>query len=130
MRNLPDAFPALQFIATTHSPQVIGEVPRDRVAVLSPRTVRAPSVAFGADSNWILDHVMEGASSETSESLQLIRQIEDALAEGALKPARQGLDHLRSLVDGETGGIVRFEASISALERLSSEPEGENENGS
>src|SRR5690606_16357245 len=32
--NLPNAFPNLQFIATTHSPQVIGEVEHDRIQVM------------------------------------------------------------------------------------------------
>jgi hypothetical protein len=130
VHNLTAVFPRCQFIATTHSPQVIGEVPRERVMLLSAGSVEAPSVAYGADSNWILDHVMDGASSETYKSRGLVREIEDAVAEGALDSARRRLEALRILVDGETGEIARLEASLSSLERLSYEPDGEHENRS
>jgi predicted ATP-binding protein involved in virulence len=56
--DLKNTFPAIQFVCTSHSPQVIGEVPRDEVRLLRPRGVEQPPVALGADSNWILDHVM------------------------------------------------------------------------
>lgn len=124
VHNLGAAFPRCQFVATTHSPQVIGEVARDRVALLSGGgSVDVPSVAYGADSNWILDHVMEGAASENSRTRELMHDIEDALAEGALELARKNLDALRRLVDGETGEIVRLEGSLSTLERLAREPD-------
>jgi predicted ATP-binding protein involved in virulence len=127
IHNLEATFPRCQFIATTHSPQVIGEVPRDRVTLLSAGSVEAPSVAYGADSNWILDHVMEGASSETSRTSKLSREIEDAITDSALESAREKLESLRTLVDGETGEIARLEASLSSLELLC-EPDGEHEN--
>lgn len=124
VRNLPDAFPQLQFIATTHSPQVVGEVSRDRVRLLTSRGAEAPSVARGADSNWILDHVME-AASESSQSRALVEQVEDALADADLASARSALERLRRLIDGETGEIARLEGSISSLELLKSQAEHE-----
>lgn len=123
VHNLTAVFPGCQFIATTHSPQVIGEVHRDKVAVIATGSISIPSVAYGADSNWILDHVMEGASSETSETRLLARDIEDDLDNGDLEAARLHLEKLRKLVDGHTGEIARLEASVSSLERLAQEPE-------
>lgn len=120
VRNLQEAFPRLQFIATTHSPQVVGEVPRDRVHLLTPRGAEAPSVARGADSNWILEHVME-ASSESSQSSVLIGEVEDALADADLASARSALKQLRLLIDGETGEVARLDSSISSLELLTSQ---------
>jgi predicted ATP-binding protein involved in virulence len=127
VHNLEAAFPRCQFIATTHSPQVIGEVPRNRVCILTDSGAMGPSVAYGADSNWILDHVMEGASSGTAEARIIEDEAEEAMAEGQLQKARAKLEELRRLVDGETGELARLEGSLSSLELLARGAEGEAE---
>jgi len=86
-----------------------------------------PSVAYGADSNWILDHVMEGASSGTAEARIIEDEAEEAMAEGQLQKARAKLEELRRLVDGETGELARLEGSLSSLELLARGAEGEAE---
>ncbi len=118
--DLKRTFPAVQFICTSHSPQVIGELSRDEVRLMVPNDFKRPTVAFGADSNWLLDHVMEGAASETARSRVLATEIEDAVEEGCLEEARTKLDELRSLIDGETGTVARMEGSLFALELLAS----------
>lgn len=118
VKRLTETFPACQFIATTHSPQVIGEVHRDAIQLMSAGGIKRPAVAFGADSNWILDHVMEGASAETSGVRTLIGIVEDAMAEGNLPSARSALEKLRRTVDGETGEIARLEGGLTTLELL------------
>ena len=122
--DLKRTFPSVQFICTTHSPQVIGEVSREEVRILTENRVEIPSVALGADSNWILDHVMEGSTSETPTARKLQDNIEDALAEGDLAAARQRLLALRQLLDGDTGELVRLESSLESLEALASESDG------
>lgn len=116
--DLKAAFPRVQFICTSHSPQIIGEVRRDEVGLLGPKGIRHPSVALGADSNWILDHVMEGARSETASARKLQDEAEDALAEGDLPAAKSKLSELRRLLDGETGELVRLESNLDSLEAL------------
>jgi predicted ATP-binding protein involved in virulence len=120
--DLKQTFRSIQFVCTSHSPQVIGEVSRDEVRLLADEGVNRPSVALGADSNWILDHVMEGAISETLPARQLQREIEDAFAEGNLPVARDRLHALRTLLDGDTGELVRLESSLHSLEALAEEP--------
>ena len=123
--DLKTTFPAIQFVCTSHSPQVIGEVTRDEVRLLRPdgaeHRVERPSVALGADSNWILDHVMDGAASKSLETRTLQDAAEDALAEGSLAVARAKLAHLRALLDGDTGELVRLESSLGSLEALAKE---------
>jgi predicted ATP-binding protein involved in virulence len=123
--DLKTTFPAIQFVCTSHSPQVIGEVTRDEVRSLKQHggehRVERPSVARGADSNWILDHVMEGAASKTPEIKTLQDEAEDALAEGSLPVARAKLEQLRALLDGDTGELVRLESSLESLEALAEE---------
>ncbi len=104
--DLKRTFPSIQFVCTSHSPQVIGEVSRDEVRLMTPEGIKRPAVAYGADSNWLLDHVMEGASSETTETRRLGQEIEDAMADGDLAKASSKLEELQSLADGETGEIA------------------------
>jgi predicted ATP-binding protein involved in virulence len=127
--DLKRTFPSIQFVCTSHSPQVIGEVSRDEVRLMTPEGIKRPSVAYGADSNWLLDHVMEGASSETERTRGLVQEIEDAMDDGSLEEARTKLEELRRLVDGETGELARLEGSLSSLELLAREADGEDKHG-
>ena len=89
--------------------------------VMGYRFPRHPSVALGADSNWILDHVMEGTTSETASARKLQDEVEDALAEGDLEAAKSKVLELRRLLDGETGELVRLESNLDSLEALARE---------
>jgi predicted ATP-binding protein involved in virulence len=58
--DLKRVFPSIQFIATTHSPQVIGEMQPYEVCLLRrDGSGETPSQSFGMDSNWILQVLME-----------------------------------------------------------------------
>ena len=116
--DLKRTFPAIQFVCTSHSPQVIGEVRKDEIRLMTPMGIRIPQVAYGADSNWLLDHVMEGASSETTATRRFVNVIEEAMADGDLDKARTNLDELRNTIDGETGKLSRLDGSLSSLELL------------
>ncbi|KVL61893.1 hypothetical protein WT01_08810 [Burkholderia cepacia] len=59
VHNLTEAFPRCQFIATSHSPQVIGEVQSDRIQIIADGQVYSPSHSFGVDSSRILEEIME-----------------------------------------------------------------------
>jgi predicted ATP-binding protein involved in virulence len=119
--DLKTTFPSIQFICTSHSPQVIGEVSRDEVRLLTANGFGPPSVAFGADSNWIPDHVMVGASAEAPDVRALQDDVEDALTAGNLPVARDKVRRLRQLLDGDTGELVRLESSLESLELLMEE---------
>ncbi|MCB9553975.1 MAG: AAA family ATPase, partial [Myxococcales bacterium] len=58
---LTATFPGIQFIVTTHSPQVIGEVARESVISLRDFRVVSTPPTFGKDVNALLETVM-GAS--------------------------------------------------------------------
>jgi predicted ATP-binding protein involved in virulence len=72
VKILPEIFKNTQFIITTHSPQVIGETEARSVRLLSMLgntiTCEIPSVAHGADSNWILSVLM--GADEMSEDIE------------------------------------------------------------
>lgn len=116
--DLKKTFPAMQFICTSHSPQVFGELSRDEIRHMRPTGIESPAVALGADSNWILDHEMDGSTSENLTAHGLKDEAEAALSEGNLRDARSKLEGLRTLLDGDTGELVRLESSLYALEAL------------
>jgi predicted ATP-binding protein involved in virulence len=59
IHNLRAAFPRCQFVVTTHSPQVIGEVEHDRIQVIAAGQVYSPTHSYGVDSSRVLEEVMD-----------------------------------------------------------------------
>lgn len=78
VRNLTAAFPKCQFIATTHSPQIIGEVQHQQIQIISHGEVYSPTHSFGVDSSRVLEEVME--SGQRTDGVQnLLSQISQAI---------------------------------------------------
>ena len=122
VQKLTTTFPNCQFIATTHSPLIIGEVQPSGLTLLSQDdrgiTVMQPGLqGFGLDSSWILQHLM-GTESRNPETQAQIDRVEAALEEGDLDLARQHLDQLKTMIHGNDDEVIRLEASINNLEAL------------
>lgn len=122
--KLERTFPKCQFIATTHSPQIISEVQPDRLVWLSRQdsgvvAARKPQ-SYGLDTNWILDHLMESESSP-SPTRAMIDEIEEALDRDDLDNAKSKLQELREAIHGDVDETVRLESSINTLEVLTDE---------
>lgn len=93
IHNLTAAFPKCQFIATTHSPQVISEVPHDRVQIMTPEGVYSPGHSYGIDASRVLEEIMDVAARPLliEEKLQEIARLSRP---DTLEEARQALDEL------------------------------------
>lgn len=122
--QLTRTFPNCQFIATTHSPQIISQVQPKSITFLVREgdqvVVRPATQAYGLDTNWILDHLME-ARSRPKPAQDLINQIEDMLEDGQLDKAREYVKKLREMLHGDDGEVIRLDASINTLEILADE---------
>jgi predicted ATP-binding protein involved in virulence len=119
--DLKSTFPRIQFVCTSHSPQVIGEIAPQEIRLLDePARGRAPDQSYGLDSNAILEDVM-GAESRTAPGVQAIEAVEAALEEGELDAARERLVVLTRLQHGTTRDTARLEATINNLEVLTDE---------
>lgn len=84
--DLKETFPKIQFIATTHSPQVVGEVPKEQILKIDGGFVYSPEHSFGVDSSRILEETMDTkARTESVDNLlvKLARQIDDEDFNGA-----------------------------------------------
>lgn len=129
--SLLRAFPGLQFIVTTHSPQVLGEVPRCEVLRLergaNGHVVTHPGVTRGADSNWLLDHVFQ-ATSENAEVRRLKMVLEDALWDSDFEAADTALAALQTFLEGGlTGELVELASRLASLRTLAKD--GPNQEG-
>jgi predicted ATP-binding protein involved in virulence len=117
LKNLASIFPKLQFICTTHSPQVIGEIEPERIFNLADKR---PDQSFGLDSNTILRDVMD-ADERDAEILDLLKRIDDLLAKDSYAEARSLIDAIRTRQKGDDRETVRLETMIGNLEALDSE---------
>lgn len=78
--DLKRSFPSVQFVATTHSPQLVGEADPEEVLVLEGGETIRPSRSFGIDSSRILEEVM-GAPARDPGTADILSQIATAIDE-------------------------------------------------
>lgn len=94
-QDLRRIFPGIQFIATTHSPQVISSARPEWVRIVSPDgAVRGVTHSFGKDSNAILREIM-GSGSRLPEMAARLEALEALIGGGRLLEARGLLEELR-----------------------------------
>jgi predicted ATP-binding protein involved in virulence len=121
---LTQTFRNCQFIASSHSPQIIGETQPHQLILLKQaygRIVPQPcGQAYGLDTNYVLEHIMETPSRPIPVSAA-IDAVEDALEGGDLDLARVRLAELRVLQHGDDPTSVGLEAAINNLEALGNE---------
>ena len=95
VHKLTAAFPRCQFIATTHSPQVIGEVEHHRIQIIADGKVYSPSHSFGVDSSRVLEEIMD-ANPRTTEVEVLLSEVSREVGKQRYEKARE---HLAQLVE-------------------------------
>ncbi|MGB0929567.1 MAG: AAA family ATPase [Chitinophagales bacterium] len=96
--NLEATFPNLQFIITTHSPQVIGNLQKGSVFSVENGKVYPLPYSYGRDSNWILK-VMMDAEERNEEVTEELEEYFGLIEEGKLQEANQ----LRTKLEEEIG---------------------------
>lgn len=120
IKRLPAIFKSCQFVITTHSPQVIGEVEAHCVRFLSWRDGRVvddtPAMAYGTDSNWIL-RVLMGADEMNEDVESKLENASRLISERNLDGAKELIHTLRNDV-GNTEAIQRLASMIERIERL------------
>lgn len=117
--GLLDTFPTCQFIVSTHSPQVIGEVEPQDVRCLSyepDEGLRVHNInqAIGLDDSEIIEGIM-GASTRNQVVNKGLKTIFRLIDEDKFDEARQKIEELKNRVHGSVPDIVRAETMISML---------------
>lgn len=88
--RLTKTFPRCQFIATTHSPQIVAAVEPEQVILLTDVAVERAQRTLGMDSNWILRYLME-TDERPEDASKAIRQIEEMIDKGTFRKARTAI---------------------------------------
>lgn len=120
LRRLTTTFKNCQFIVTTHSPQVIGEVAALDLRLLSINenkvSVATPGMAYGTDSNWILNVLMGGKdmNADVERELDKINQLISAKDLGG---AETKITTLRERV-GNTQSIQKASSTVERMRIL------------
>lgn len=115
VQNLTATFPRCQFIATTHSPQVIGEVAHDRIQIISNGQVYSPSHSFGVDSSRVLEEIMD-ADPRTHEVKTLLALISQEIGRQDYENARESLARLIGQLGENDPEVIRIRILLDFME--------------
>jgi predicted ATP-binding protein involved in virulence len=88
VERLTKTFPRCQFIATTHSPQIVAAVEPEQVLLITDQGVIRPERTLGMDSNWILRHLME-TDERPADAAKAVKGVEVLIAKGSYAKARK-----------------------------------------
>jgi len=112
--DLKRNFPSIQFITTTHSPQVIGGVkPGEIIRLLPEGGYDVPAQSFGMDTNWILQVLMEADDQDPGVKHE-IESIFTRIAERKLDDALNKVVALRQWI----GNSETLQRAASTIERI------------
>ena len=117
VQKLTTTFPNCQFIATTHSPQIIGEVSPESIILLEEgQPPLRPDQSLGMDTDWILKYLMD-APTRNSETEQELKRIANLIETEDYDEATDAIDTLREDI-GEFPELVRLQTRIDRLQLL------------
>ena len=94
VNTLKNAFPKIQFIAASHSPQIIGSLKPEEVIVLNHGQSSHPRVTYGLDSSSVLEEVMGVTQREPEIEIRLT-ELFSALEDNDLAKAKDLLAALK-----------------------------------
>ena len=115
VRKLTAAFPSCQFIATTHSPQVIGEVEHNRIQIIANGEVYSPTHSFGVDSSRVLEEIMK-ANPRTREVKALLSQVSQEIGKQRYESARGLLAQLVDRLGENDPEVTRIRTLLDFME--------------
>jgi predicted ATP-binding protein involved in virulence len=131
-KKLTEIFPNCQFIISTHSPQVIGEIKQDAVRALSMDdkngiVVTTPRQTIGLTSNDILNEVMrpEDGPETLSRSIEVEKELHrlfELIDNEEFDQARDLIVEQKNKLKGDIPDIIRAESLITMLEGEKNKP--------
>ena len=116
-RIIPDlqrAFPMVQFIVTTHSPQVLTTVHRESIRILRGQQIHSPSAnTYGTESKRSLEEVMETPSRPpNNENTDAIRALYAQINAGQLDDAEEKCRNLMETMGADEPALIEARTII------------------
>lgn len=116
--DLTRIFPRCQFIVTTHSPQVLSEVPNDAVIVVKDfQCYRPAAPTEGRDSNAILSEVFD-VPARPAATVAELDAISDLLDARRYDEAHDRLDRLAAKITERDPEVQGLRTTLDVVERL------------
>lgn len=115
IHDLKRTFPMVQFIATTHSPQLVGEALPHEIRVLEGNAATTPSRSFGVDSSRILEEVMH-VSRRNEETKGLLSRMAEQIDREELGEAKKTLGEVEQKLGQDDPEVTGANTLINLLE--------------
>ena len=120
LAKLTSVFPNCQFIVTTHSPQILGEVEARCIRLLRVSTDRGlvvdvPERSLGLDSSEILEELME-TNRRDGEIEKELSRIDKLIDKERFDQAKARVAKLKKKISGNIPALLRAETHIAMLE--------------
>lgn len=115
VHKLTETFPGCQFIATTHSPQIIGEVPHACIQIISDGKVYLPPHSFGVDSSRVLEEIMD-TDPRTTEVKELLSNVSQVIGKEQFDQARGLVEQLAHHLGGDDPEVTRLRTLLDFME--------------
>ena len=115
VEQLCRTFSSCQFVATTHSPQVIGEVQNCKIRMIVDGKMHTPPRSFGIDSSRILEELMESNSRSAAIDEQ-IRKISKLIGHGKSDAAKKEIRDLSDKIGEDDPEITRALTYLEFME--------------
>jgi predicted ATP-binding protein involved in virulence len=114
VNNLTRTFPNCQFIATTHSPQIIGEVKPDCITIIGEEIYK-PGSSYGIDSSRVLEE-LQGTPARTGRVADQLSQLYKSIDDGKLTEAKKQIRGLAAILGENDPEIIRSATMINFLQ--------------
>lgn len=115
IHDLKTTFPSLQFIASTHSPQLVGEAQPEEIRLLDGDDTKEPPRSFGIDSSRILAEVM-GTRSRNDSVDDLLTRLFKLIDDEDFDGARRLLAEVETKLGSDDPEVTRARALMTFLE--------------
>lgn len=115
VHNLRAAFPRCQFIVTTHSPQVIGEVEHERIQIIADSQIYSPTHSYGMDSSRVLEEIM-GSDPRAKEVQSLLTEVSQVIGRQQFAQARALLGQIVERLGESDPEVTRIRTLLDFVE--------------
>lgn len=112
---LTRTFPNCQFIATTHSPQIFGEIKPDQIRKIDDGKVYSPGHSYGVDSSRLLEEEM-GTPPRNADVAAKLDVIASLIGDEKGAEARQAINELAEEIGDSDPEIIRAKLLIDFLD--------------
>ena len=120
-RALVETFPNCQFVVTTHSPQILGELKTSEIWLLNNFDAYRPDSSYGVSTNDILDEIMnvfenDKSLSRNGEIAELLSNVSKLIELEKFSDAKKAIAQIESKIGGEIHETVKYKTIIETLE--------------